>query len=305
MRERGARGVRRAGGMRDWGDGSPDPQPLAERRPAPAAAWRGTRKLERLAASPGTAAKLMRMNGQVDVRAVLPTIQAPTLVLHRAGRPVHRHPPLAVPRRAHPGGASSCCCPAARRWRSRAATGGELDEVEEFLTGDAPGADPERVLATVMFADIVDSTRRAAELGDRRWRELLEAITAAVGRELERFRGRAIKTMGDGLLATFDGPARAIRCAAVDPRAGARAVRPRGPHRPAHRRDRADRRRRGRHRGAHRRARGGAGARAGEVLVSGTVKDLVAGSGIDVRGPRRARAQGRARPLAALGGRRA
>lgn len=139
--------------------------------------------------------------------------------------------------------------------------------------------DSERILATVMFCDIVDSTRHAAEIGDRRWRDQLEAITSAVARELTRFRGRAVKTMGDGLLATFDGPARGIRCAV--------AVR-----------DLARTRfglemRCGLHTGeieligsdvgglgVHIGARVSACAEPGEVLVSGTVKDLVAGSGI-------------------------
>ena len=157
--------------------------------------------------------------------------------------------------------------------------GGELDEIEEFLTGVRHVREPERVLATVMFADIVGSTQLASELGDSRWRQLLESITTAVGRELESFRGRAIKTMGDGMLATFDGPARAIRCAAV-----IREVA----------RDRFGVEiRTGLHTGeielmgrdvggigVHIGARVMSEAAPGEVLVSNTVKDLVAGSGI-------------------------
>jgi class 3 adenylate cyclase len=156
----------------------------------------------------------------------------------------------------------------------------ELDEIEEFLTGARHAPDPERILATVMFSDIVDSTRRASELGDRRWRELLQTMEGGVTRELTRFRGRAVKTMGDGFLATFDGPARAIRCATAI-RDSARAqfgieVRT------------------GLHTGeievigddvggiaVHIGARVGGIAAGGEVLVSGTVKDLVVGSGIE------------------------
>ena len=139
--------------------------------------------------------------------------------------------------------------------------------------------DPERILATVMFSDIVDSTRRAAELGDRRWRDLLESMEAAVGRELQRFRGRAVKTMGDGFLATFDGPARGIRCATAI--------------RDAARSQFGIEIRSGLHTGeievmgddvggiaVHIGARVGGIAQGGEVLVSGTVKDLVVGSGI-------------------------
>jgi class 3 adenylate cyclase len=154
-----------------------------------------------------------------------------------------------------------------------------VDEIEEFLTGARHAPDPERILATVMFSDIVDSTSRAAEMGDRRWRTLLESMDGSIGSELSRHRGRVVKKMGDGLLATFDGPARAIRCAAAI-RDAARAqydldVRS------------------GLHTGeieligddvggiaVHIGARVSACADPGEVLVSGTVKDLVVGSGI-------------------------
>jgi class 3 adenylate cyclase len=154
-----------------------------------------------------------------------------------------------------------------------------LDEVEEFLTGARRSSDSERILATVMFSDIVESTRRASELGDRRWRDLLEAVASSVGRELMRFRGRAVKTLGDGFLATFDGPARAIHCATAI-------------------RDAAQAQfglevRSGLHTGqvevigsdvggiaVHIGARVGASAGPGEVLVSGIVKDLVVGSDI-------------------------
>src|SRR5207302_7839207 len=90
-----------------------------------------------------------------------------------------------------------------------------VDEIEEFLTGARHAPDPERILATVMFADIVNSTRRAAEMGDRRWRGVLESINGSIEHELGRHRGKVVKNLGDGLLATFDGPARGIRCAAA------------------------------------------------------------------------------------------
>jgi class 3 adenylate cyclase len=153
-----------------------------------------------------------------------------------------------------------------------------LGEIEEFLTGARSVAEPDRVLATVMFTDIVGSTERAGELGDARWRQLLAAHHAAVGRELTRFRGREVKALGDGYLATFDGPARAIRSG----RAIAEAARSMDLEV-----------RIGLHSGevevieedvggiaVHIAARVGALAAAGEVLVTSTVKDLVAGSGI-------------------------
>jgi class 3 adenylate cyclase len=155
-----------------------------------------------------------------------------------------------------------------------------LGEIEEFLTGARASADAERVLATVMFTDIVGSTERAAALGDARWRELLAAHHAAVRRELGRFRGHEVKTLGDGCLATFDGPARAIRCAksVVEgvPTLGLQV-------------------RAGVHTGevelagdavrgiaVHTGARVASLAGPGDVFVSGTVKDLIAGSGIEL-----------------------
>jgi class 3 adenylate cyclase len=154
-----------------------------------------------------------------------------------------------------------------------------LEEIEEFLTGARQSSDAERILATVMFSDIVSSTQRAAELGDRRWRDVLEGVEQSVVRELSRFRGRAVKTLGDGFLATFDGPARAIRCATSI--------------RDAARSQFGLEVRSGLHTGevevigsdvggiaVHIGARVGAAAGPGDVLVSGTVKDLVVGSGI-------------------------
>lgn len=239
--------------------------------------WAG--KLERLATSPGTAMAFYRMHNETDVRPVLGSIQAPTLVLHRPGDSLIdiRHSRYLAD---HIPGARFVGLPGEDTIMFSGDQGTLLAEVEEFLTGARHAPDPERILATVMFSDIVDSTRRAAEVGDRRWRELLERMESEVGRALMRFRGRAVKTMGDGFLATFDGPARGIRCATAI-RDAARAqfgleVRS------------------GLHTGevevmgddlggiaVHIGARVGGIARGGEVLVSGTVKDLVVGSGIE------------------------
>jgi class 3 adenylate cyclase len=154
-----------------------------------------------------------------------------------------------------------------------------LDEVEEFLTGVRHGPEPDRVLATVLFTDIVRSTERAAEMGDRSWHDLLETHNEIAQREITRFRGLGIKSTGDGVLATFDGPSRGVQCA----RAMCDSVRELGIELRA-----------GLHTGecellgddiggvaVHIAARVAAQAAAGEVLVSSTVKDLVAGSGIE------------------------
>ncbi len=234
-------------------------------------------RMERSAASPAMVRRIFEMFLDVDVRAVLPTIRVPTLVLHRHGDRV-------VNRRAGEELASQI--PGARYvelpgidhlpWAGDSEA--VLGEIEEFLTGARSVPEPDRVLATVMFTDIVGSTGRAAELGDAAWRELLSAHQTAVRRELSRFRGREVKTFGDGCLATFDGPARAIRCGC----AIANAARALGLEV-----------RIGLHSGeleligddvagiaVHIAARVGALATPGEVLASSTVKDLVAGSGI-------------------------
>ena len=238
-------------------------------------------KLERLAASPGTAAKMLMMTAEVDVRAVLPQVQAPTLVLHRAqDKAIDRRHSLYLAE--HIPGARFVELPGAEAISFGVEDDQLLDEVEVFLTGERHAASSERVLATVMFADICDSTRIASDLGDRRWREMLEALEGAVGRELSRFRGRIVKTMGDGFLATFDGPARAIRCA-EDIHELARA-------------DFGVDVRTGLHTGeveligddvggiaVHIAARIVSLARPGEALVSGTVKDLVVGSEIQFK----------------------
>jgi class 3 adenylate cyclase len=227
--------------------------------------------------TPATAVAWLEMVEQTDIRATLPAINVPTLVLHRTddrivpaqhARYLAEHIPEA--RYVELAGADHLW------WID----GDDiLDEVEAFLTGTTRAYEPDRVLATVMFTDIVDSTTRAAELGDRRWRDLSDAHNRAVRRLLERYRGREVKTLGDGFLATFDGPGRAIRCAS-ELRDAVRSV--------------GLEVRSGLHTGeveltgddisgiaVNIGARVGARAGAGEVLVSQTVKDLVAGSGLD------------------------
>jgi pimeloyl-ACP methyl ester carboxylesterase len=231
----------------------------------------------RLSASPGAAVVMMNMVVDVDVRAVLPTIRVPTLVVHRRDdtlMPVGHGRYLAE----HIPGARFVEVPGRDYVYLVGDTTPVLDEVQEFLTGVREQAIPDRVLLTVLFTDIGDSTRLATELGDRGWRDVLESHHAAVRRQLERFRGREVDTAGDGFFATFDGPARGIRCA----QAIVDAVRPLGLSVRA-----------GLHTGecevigdkvggiaVHVGARVAAKAEPGEVLVSGTVRDLVAGSGI-------------------------
>jgi pimeloyl-ACP methyl ester carboxylesterase len=231
----------------------------------------------RRAASPGAAAALLRMNSYIDVRDVLPTIRVPTLVLHRRGdHDVNvaegRYLAAKIPE------AQFVELPGDDHWISAGNPDEIADEIEEFLTGTRPVPELDRVLATVLFTDIVGSTERAVELGDRRWRDVLATHDAAVRRELERFRGREVDTAGDGFLAAFDGPARAVRCAM----AAGEAVRDLGVEIRA-----------GIHTGeceldgpkirgiaVHTGARIASLAGAGEVLVSQTVKDLVSGSGL-------------------------
>lgn len=230
----------------------------------------------RLAASPATAADVLRMLFQLDVRAALPAIQAPTLVLHRVDNVVvsaENGRYLAD----HIDGARFVSLPGADYGLGFGDVDGLVDEVEEFLTGTRGGVDPDRMLATVLFTDIVGSTDRAVELGDHRWKELLEQHDLVVRRQLARYQGRLIKTTGDGLVATFDGPARAIRCAlairdalrglGIEIRAGLHTgeIEQRGEDIHGL--------------GVHIAARVMALADAGAVLASRTVKDLVAGAG--------------------------
>jgi pimeloyl-ACP methyl ester carboxylesterase len=237
---------------------------------------RAVRYLRR-SASPGAAVALLRMNTQIDVRDVLPTIQVPTLVIQRTGdRDVNVEEARWIAGQIP--GAKYVELPGDEHLIWAGDVDAVVDEVEEFLTGTRPVHATDRVLATVLFTDIVGSTERVAELGDRDWAGVLAEHHVIVRRELERFRGREVDTAGDGFLATFDGPARAIRCAcaardalrslqleirvglhtgeceSVGEKVGGIAV--------------------------HTGARVANMARPGEVLVSSTVKDLVAGSGI-------------------------
>jgi class 3 adenylate cyclase len=234
-------------------------------------------RLQVESASPHDAVAFMRMAFDIDVRNVVPAVNAPTLIIHRTGDKV--------------------CHVENARWLARNLEESKyvelpgadhipwyegddiLGEMREFLTGVREPAEPERVLATVLFTDIVGSTERARELGDRRWRDLLERHHEVVRHELGRFRGHEVDTAGDGFLATFDGPARAIRSA----KAISESVRRLGLEVRA-----------GLHTGevelagnavrgiaVHTGARVASQAEPGEVLVSQTVKDLVAGSGLE------------------------
>ena len=172
-------------------------------------------RYERAAASPGQVLRLMRKGFVSDVRHVLPSIRVPTLVLHRRG---DRATPIAMGRYVadHIAGATFVELEGSDSFPFLGDFHAVGDEIEEFLTGVRSGGDHgDRVLATVLFTDIAGSTERAASLGDRRWRELLDEHDAMVRRQLERFRGREIKSTGDGFLMTFDGPARAMQCAAA------------------------------------------------------------------------------------------
>lgn len=262
--------------VRDWGG----PVGLEARAPTMASDPRFREwwaRFIRMSASPGANRALLTMNAEIDVRHVLPAIRVPTLIVHNVGDQAvgvehSRYMAERIPNAKYVELPGSDHVP----WVGN--TDAILDEVEEFLTGVRHGAEPDRVLATVLFTDIVDATRRAAELGDRRWRDLLDAHHAVVREELARFRGREIDTAGDGFLAAFDGPARAVRsacaiagsvkrlgldvraglhtgeCEVMGPKLGGIAV--------------------------HIGARIAALAKAGEVLVSSTVRDLVAGSGL-------------------------
>ena len=170
-------------------------------------------RMERLAMGPGAARKFMEMMCDIDIRPVLPAIQAPTLVIHRTEDPFV---PVAAGRYLsdHIAGARYVELPGNEHfWFAGEDTEPVFDEMAEFITGSRPAAEPDRVLVTLLFTDIVGSTELARGLGDHRWRELLDRHDSAVRRQLERFRGREVKTTGDGFLATFDGPARGIRCA--------------------------------------------------------------------------------------------
>ena len=235
-------------------------------------------RYERQAASPGTTIATVRLLYTSDVRALLPAIQVPTLVIHRADAREFR---VAHGRylAAHIPGAKYVELPGIDNLIWAGDQDAMVAEIQDFITGVRPAPTPHRVLATVLFTDIVDSTRRAAELTDRPWRALLDEHNQIALRAISRYGGREIKTTGDGVVATFDGPARAVRAAATI------------------RADVADLGldiRAGLHTGeieleatdiaglaVHIAARILAMASSGEVLVSGTVKDLVVGSGLE------------------------
>jgi pimeloyl-ACP methyl ester carboxylesterase len=261
---------------REWGG----PVGLDERWPSAARdervrLWWG--RFMRMGASPGANAALLQMNDEMDVRHVLPAIRVPTLILHSVGdRALDVRGSRYMADRI--AGARLVELPGSDHVPWGEDADAIVDEIEEFLTGVRHGPEPDRVLATILFTDIVGSTEHAAALGDRRWRDLLEGHRDLVRRELGRFRGREIDTAGDGFLATFDGPARGVRCA----RAVTDGVRALGLEVRA-----------GLHTGeveilgarvsglaVHIGARIAAAAGPGEVLVSSTVKDLVAGSGL-------------------------
>ena len=262
---------------REWA-GEMDVSELAPRAARDPELMRRIATFFRRSASPGAAVALNRMNTQIDTRAVLPTISVPTLVLHRTDdRNVKVEEARWIAKQVP--GARYVELPGDDHLVWTGDTDTLLDEVEEFLTGVRRGPEPDRLLATVLFTDIVGSTERVAKLGDGPWRELLEEHHRLVRAELERFRGREIDTAGDGFLATFDGPARAIHCAC----AIRDSVRSLGIEIRA-----------GLHTGecelvagkvagiaVHTAARVNGLAQPSEVLVSSTVKDLVAGSGIE------------------------
>jgi class 3 adenylate cyclase len=235
-------------------------------------------KYERLSYGPGNALAYFHMNSKMDVRAILPSIRVPTLVMQRRDD-VNRDPGHAAYLASKIPGAKLVLLPGSDHLPYVGDSEAILDEVQEFLTGVRPTPEHDRVLATVLFTDIVGSTERATQLGDRAWKDLLQMHHALIRQELVRFRGREVDTAGDGFLATFDGPARAVRCAQAivdDVRAIGLEVRA------------------GVHTGevelmgdevggiaVHIGARVAAAAQPGEVLVSSTVRDLVTGSGIE------------------------
>lgn len=277
-----------------WGTGGNLDRMAPSRANDPAfRAWWARR--ERSSASPSSAMALMRVNSQIDVADILPSIKVPTLVIHRTddlivnvegGRELAKLIPnarlLELPGNDH--------LPFVGNGVDKI-----TDEIEEFLTGSRAAAFVDRVLATILFTDIVGSTERAEELGDKRWRQLLDEHDAVVRRELSRFRGIEIKTTGDGFLATFDGPARGVHCALNI----GDALRPLGVEIRA-----------GLHTGevelqetdlsgiaVHVAARISSQAGAGDVLVSRTVRDLVAGANLHFAGRGQHELKGLSEPM--------
>ena len=242
-------------------------------------------RLERLAMSPGTAQKLFTLLTQTDVRHVLAAIRVPTLILHRVDdQPVRVEHARYLAQ--HIAGAKYVELPGDDHMPMMGDVDALLNEVREFLTGERAAPEVDRVLTTILFCDIVDSTTRATQLGDRAWKDLLERFYALANEKLKHFRGRLLDSAGDGLFAAFDGPARAVRCgAALAEDVQALGVRLRV----------------GVHTGecevlgekysgiaVHLGARVAGAAEPGQVLVTSTVKDLVVGSGLrfEELGPR-------------------
>jgi class 3 adenylate cyclase len=235
-------------------------------------------KYMRATATPRAMAEQMRVMGMTDTHFVLPSLRVPTLVLQRSQNAVQNVASTRELSERIPG-ATFVEIPGTDTPAATEHAGHTLNLVEEFVTGLRPSQPADRYLATVLFTDIVDSTRRASALGDHAWRELLDAHDRVVRSELKRFQGREIATTGDGFLATFDAPGRAIRCGtAICQAAQALGVAVRvGLHT-------GEVEARGADIGGisvHIGARVAAVAAAGEVLVSRTVTDLVAGSGIE------------------------
>jgi class 3 adenylate cyclase len=237
-------------------------------------------RMERLVGTPRDAAAIYRTSFETDVRSALPAIATPTLITHHTNHPLW---PVEGARflAEHIPNARLVELPGEVRALGTDAEADEFlaREIEELMTGSSTPVESERVLKTVLFTDIVDSTARATALGDRRWRDLLDEHDTLIGREVNRARGSVVNTTGDGFLASFDGPARAIRCAEAIVAAAKRLdidVRI------------------GLHTGecevrgddlagiaVHIGARVAALAQPGQVLVTSTVRDLVAGSGIE------------------------
>ena len=232
----------------------------------------------RVSASPGAGVTLYRMNIEVDIRAILPTIRVPTLILHRSG---DRLVPCQAGRymAAQIQAAKFVELPGDDHIAWIGDTEPLMAEVQEFMTGERPALEADRVLATVLFIDIVQSTRRATAIGDSRWRDLVDNYQQQVAKEVARLGGRVVNTAGDGVFAMFDGPARAIKCArAIRDAVGTFGLAIRC----------------GIHTGecviegndvagiaVHIGARVAARANPGEILLSSTVKDLIAGSRVE------------------------
>jgi class 3 adenylate cyclase len=264
-------------GMAEWGKSVPNLERFSPTLVHDESFVKWYLRFQRLSASPSMGRELAKVSDQIDVRRVLPAVNVPTLVMHRKdnmlvsfenGRYLADHIP----------GAKFVELPGVDHWPWMVGAEDVIEEIFEFVTGHRHEPEVDRVLATILFTDIVGSTERAAEIGDRRWRDLLEEHYLIIRRELERYRGREIDTAGDGFLAIFDGPARAIRSAC----SSVQSMKSLGIEIRA-----------GLHTGecelvgnsvagiaVHIAARVAALASASEILVSSTVKDLVAGSGI-------------------------